>query len=190
MIRVIVIGPPGSGKSTQARHLAARRGATHLSVGALLRAEVAEGTDLGRRVQDAVESGQLVATDDVIEVVRQPLLDAEAAGGWVLDGAPRTTDQAARLDEILERDDLPPAVVVALDLPEDEIRARLSRRAHTEDRADDTPEVVTRRLAGWAEEAPPLLEWYSTRGTLITVPSVGDIDTVADRVGRALDDAT
>lgn len=195
------IGPPGSGKSTQARHLATRRGATHLSVGALLRAEVEEGTGLGRRVQDAVESGELVSTDDVIEVLRQhphlghvkgllALLEAEAAGGWVLDGAPRTTEQAARLDELLHRDDLPPAVVVALELPEAEIRARLSRRAQTEGRADDTPEVVTRRLAGWAEEAPPLLEWYSSSGTLVTVPSTGDIDTVADRVARAVDDAT
>lgn len=190
MIRVIVIGPPGSGKSTQARHLAARRGATHLSVGALLRAEAEEGTGLGRRVQHAVESGELASTDDVIEVLHQPLLEAEAAGGWVLDGAPRTTEQAARLDELLHRDHLPPATVVALELPEAEIRARLSRRAQTEGRADDTPEVVTRRLAGWAEEAPPLLEWYSSSGTLVTVPSTGDIDTVADRVARAVDDAT
>ncbi len=189
MIRVIVIGPPGSGKSTQARHLAARKGATHLSVGALLRAEVEAGTDLGRRVQDTMSAGELASTDDVVEVLRQPLHDAEAAGGWVLDGVPRTTEQAARLDELLDRDDLSPAVVVALDLPEDEIRARLSRRAQTEDRADDTPEVVTHRLAVWAAEAPPLLEWYSTRGTLLTVPAIGDVDTVADRVAHAVEDA-
>lgn len=190
MIRVIVIGPPGSGKSTQARRLASTHGVAHVSVGALLRAEVEAGTDLGRRVQDAVASGELVSTRDVIEVLRQPLTEAEAAGGWVLDGAPRTTEQAARLDELVDRDDLPPAVVVALDLPEDEIRARLSRRAQIEDRADDTPEVVTHRLAVWAEEAPPLLDWYSTRGTLVTVPSTGDIDTVADRVARSVDRAT
>lgn len=189
MIRVIVIGPPGSGKSTQARLLAARRGATHLSVGDLLRAEVQAGTDLGRRVQDAVASGELVSTDDVIEVLRQPLLDAEAAGGWVLDGAPRTTEQASRLDELLDRSGLPRAIVVALDLPEDEIRARLLRRAQTEGRADDTPEIITHRLAVWSEEALPLLDWYSKQGTLVTVPSAGGIDAVADRVARDVEDA-
>lgn len=189
MIRVIVIGPPGSGKSTQARHLAASHGAAHLSVGALLRAAVEAGTDLGRRVRDAVESGELVPTDAVIEVLRQPLLEAESAGGWVLDGAPRTTEQAARLDELVDRDDIPPVIVVALELPEDEIRARLAQRAQVEDRADDTPEIVTRRLSVWAKEAPPLLEWYSTRGALVTVPSTGEIDTVADRVARSVENA-
>jgi adenylate kinase len=177
--RLIILGPPGSGKGTQARILAERLGLAHLSVGALLRAEIAAGTDLGNRIVDQVESGDLVADEDVVRVLRKPLDAAETETGWILDGAPRTVTQAQLLAPIVEHDS---AKVIALDVPEGELRQRLLARAEQQDRADDTPEVVDHRLAVWATEGAPLLDWYGERGMLVMVDGTGDVAQIAERV--------
>ncbi len=182
MVRAIVLGPPGSGKGTQARLLASKAGATHVSVGALVRAEVANGSQIGRRVAATVAAGDLVSVDDVIAVLAGPLVAATQAGGWVLDGIPRTVDQATALDDMLAVMDATPQLIVALEVPVGEVAARLRARASVENRADDTEAVVAHRLAVWAREGPPVLAWYEHQKRLTRIDGRGDATTVADRV--------
>lgn len=179
-MRLVMLGPPGSGKSTHVQALADTHSAVHLSVGALLRAEVAAATPLGTRVADQVSAGQLVSHEHVLAVLQQPIDSASAAGGWVLDGAPRTVEQAEVLDSWLESRDATVDVVIALDVPDEVLRQRLTERG----RADDTPEIVERRISAWAREAPPLLDWYASR--LKVVDGVGAIPDVRERVFSAV----
>jgi adenylate kinase len=184
-MRAIVLGPPGSGKGTQARILASREGVTHVSVGALVRAEVARGSQLGHRVALTVNAGDLIADEDVIAVLEAPLAAATKAGGWVLDGIPRTVAQASALDDMLEEVDAIPELVISLEVPDDEVAARLLARASIEHRVDDTEAVVTHRISVWAREGPPVLAWYAQRGRLTRIDGTGDATTVANRVAAA-----
>ena len=181
-MRVIVLGPPGSGKSTHARLLADRLSATHVSVGAALRREVAAQSPLGIRVAAKVDAGELADTTDVLEVLKDPLMAATRSGGWVLDGAPRTVAQAAVLDEWLDVLRAPADCVVALDVPVAELRERLVRRGRT----DDSPDVIAHRLRVWEEDGCAVLEWYELTGRLVRVDATGEVEDVALRVRLAV----
>lgn len=187
--RIVVIGPPGSGKGTLARLLATRFEVSHVSVGALLRGEIAARSVLGDRVAAAVAAGDLVAIDDVAAVLREPLEASIRTGGWILDGAPRTVTQAAGLAEMIEGSEPSRAIVLALVVPEEELRARLLHRSRVEDRVDDDPPVISHRLAVWAQDGPPLLDWYARRGILARVDGTGDPEMVASRAAAAVDRA-
>ena len=175
-VRLVLVGPPGSGKGTQGPVLAAHLGVRHLSTGDLLREEVDADTDLGRRVGALIERGELVPDDLMVDVVAHAL-DAGGAegstGGYVLDGFPRTVAQA----EVLEADGsaLPaPDLAVHLDIPDAEVRRRLARRADEEGRRDDAdPDVIRRRLDVYRHETEPLLTHYRERGALVTVDGDG-----------------
>jgi adenylate kinase len=188
MTKVVVLGPPGAGKGTQARVLASRIGVPHLSVGSLLRSEIAARSDPGNRVAATVGAGELVDVDDIVAVLRDPLAAAEA-GGWVLDGAPRTGQQAAALAEMIEGPGPSRAVVLALEVPDDELRARLVQRASLEHRADDTPVVISHRLSVWAREGPPLLTWYERRKMRVRLDGRGTAEAVASRAATAVEAA-
>lgn len=182
-----MLGPPGSGKGTQARLLGSRLGVVHLSVGAALRAEVAGGSRLGARIAAKVAAGDLVTTADVLAILEDRLGAATRAGGWVLDGAPRTVAQAGALDGMLVAMEAPVDRVVALDVPDADVQGRLARRACTEHRADDTAEVIAHRLVVWAREGVSVLAWYERRGLLARVDGTGDHADVAARVADALE---
>lgn len=182
-MRVIMLGPPGSGKSTHARGLADHFSVIHLSVGALLRREIEGRSVLGDRAAATVKAGQLVANEDVLAVLEGPLGSANASGGWVLDGAPRTLEQAAVLDERLEAMRSPVELVVALEIPDEEVRRRLKKRA----RADDTREVIAHRIAVWHQEGPPVLAWYAQTHRVAVVDGVGEKFEVGSRVVDAVD---
>ncbi len=168
-----MLGPPGSGKGTQGSLLAERLGVPHLSTGEVLRREAGADTESGRRVREYIERGELVPDELAAEVIDRVLAKARAGGGYVLDGFPRTPDQARRLDD----DD----VAVYLALPDEVARQRIAARG--EGRADDAaPEVVDRRLHVYHEETAPLLDLYRKRGTLLTI----DGDHPADEVARAI----
>lgn len=181
---IVILGPPGSGKGTQARLLASRFGLRHISVGGLLRAEIAAGSPLGTRIAAVVESGELVDDADVAAVLAPAL---RTATRWILDGAPRTVAQAAALAPVLEGDGDGRALVLALDVPEGDLLRRLAHRAKVEDRADDTAAVIDHRLRVWADEGPPLIDWYAVRGMLVRVDGTGQQDEVADRLAAAVE---
>ena len=183
-MRLVLLGPPGSGKGTQGPLLASALGVPHLSTGDLLRREVEHGTELGRRVGELIDRGELVPDELMIAVVAAALGDA-ADGGYVLDGFPRTVAQA----ETLERGSQLPApdAVVHLVVPDAAVRERLAGRAADEGRADDAdPDVIARRLRVYHDETEPLVAHYRDEGILVTVDGDAAPDEVTRRILAAL----
>ena len=181
-MRLVLVGPPGSGKGTQGPALAAHLGVAHLSTGDLLRREVDAGTELGRRVAALIDRGELVPDELMIAVVAAALGDDTA--GYVLDGFPRTGGTPLP----------PPDAAVHLDVPDAVLLERLAGRAGAEGRADDAdPDVIERRLRVYHDETEPLVEHYRQRGALVTIDGDGTPDEVARRrveaVGHRRDDA-
>jgi adenylate kinase len=168
-MRLLLIGGPGSGKGTQGARLAERLGIEHVASGDALRAEVARGTDVGRRAADHLERGELVPDEVVGELLTPVVAAAAVAGGYILDGFPRNLAQAHVADEALERNGVGLDAVVHLEVPNDELRRRLLARAEIEGRSDDTPDVIDHRLEVFAHDTFPLVDHYRDRGMLITV---------------------
>jgi adenylate kinase len=168
-LNVLLLGPQGSGKGTQANRIAAEYAIPHIASGEILRAEMQAGTDLGRRVQDVVDRGDLVSDDLMIELIKTRLGQADTDAGFVLDGFPRTTVQAEALDEMFGDIGRSFSVVFALQIPDEVAFERLRRRAEIEGRADDTDEAIQRRLETYHRETAPLVEYYRVRGNLVPV---------------------
>jgi adenylate kinase len=168
-LNVLLLGPQGSGKGTQANRISADYGIPHIASGEILRAEMQAGTELGHRVQDVVDRGDLVSDDLMIELIRARLAQADTDGGFVLDGFPRTTVQAEALDQMFGDIGRSFSVVFALQIPDDVAVERLLRRAEIEGRTDDTLEAIQRRLETYHRETSPLVEYYRVRGNLIPV---------------------
>jgi adenylate kinase len=168
MVRMVMLSPPGAGKGTHGRWLTEQTGAAHISSGDLLRAEVARGSDLGRQVAGYTERGDLVP-DELIFGVLVPAVIAAArdTGGYVLDGFPRTMPQALRAAEIAAELGIVGDAVIYLSAPEEELVARLLDRAQRDGRADDTLAVIRHRLAVYARETVPLVDYYRGRGILL-----------------------
>jgi adenylate kinase len=168
-LNVLLLGPQGSGKGTQANRIAAEYAIPHIASGEILRAEMQAGTDLGRRVKDVVDRGDLVSDHLMIELIRTRLGQADTETGFVLDGFPRTTVQAEALDEMFGDIGRSFSVVFALLIPDEVAFERLRRRAEIEGRADDTDEAIQRRLETYHRETAPLVEYYRVRGNLVPV---------------------
>jgi adenylate kinase len=183
----LVFGPPGSGKGTQASRVAVRLGVPHVAAGDMLRDEVARDTALGREAKPIMDAGGLVPDDLVVRMIDARLNQPDARNGVLLDGFPRTVPQAIMLDAMLERRNERVAEVIALDVPDDELKTRILRRATIEGRSDDTEERLAQRLVVYHEDTAPVLEHYRAAGTRInSIEGVGDIDAIADRVMEAL----
>jgi adenylate kinase len=183
---VVIFGPPGSGKGTQAALVAKRIGVPHVATGDILRAETAKGTPLGREVEPIMRAGHLVPDDLVVRVIESRLAEPDAAAGALLDGFPRTIPQAVALDEMLERNGRRVEVVVPLNVPENVLAERVRRRA-PEGRPDDTPDAFVKRMHVYRTETAPVLDYYRSKGTWIAeVDGVGDVDTVTERIADAL----
>lgn len=182
---VVILGPPGAGKGTQAQRIAADMGIPHVATGDMLRAAIAEGSPLGREVERVVAEGHLVSDDLMIRIVRERLLADDTANGFVLDGFPRTLAQAEALDAVLEEIDRDPiSLVLEFELPEEVAVERLLGRA----RADDTPEVIRTRLR---EQRVPdeLIAYYRSRGILVAIQAERTIDEVYAQVQDVLEHA-
>ena len=183
-MRLLIMGPPGAGKGTQATQIAATFGIAHISTGDLFRANLAEGTALGLEAKKYMDAGEYVPDSVTNDMVRDRLSHADAQAGFLLDGYPRTVDQVAQLDEMLGDQSLDKVLVLTADT--DEVVGRLLNRAQDQGRADDTEEVIRRRLEVYAEQTAPLIDLYSSRGILVSVDGLGTIDEVAARIHAAL----
>lgn len=176
--KIVFLGPPGSGKGTQAERLADELGIPAISTGEMLRAAVSAGTELGDRVQGVMERGELVSDELMAEVVRDRLAQPDARKGFLLDGYPRTRPQADTLDEILEGRDGDLDHVVYLEVPEDELVRRMLDRG----RDDDNEDAVRERLKAYREQTEPLVELYRDRGLQRTVDGHQTMDQVEDAI--------
>ena len=184
--RLVIMGPQGAGKGTQAARLADRLGVPAISTGDIFRANIKGGTDLGRLVQEYTAKGELVPDSVTNDMVRDRLAQADAAEGFILDGYPRNAAQVTELDEILAALGTRLDAVVELTAERDELLARLRNRAQVEGREDDTEEAIARRLDIYAEQTAPLTTAYGERGLLVRVDGIGEIDEITARLTDAL----
>lgn len=182
---VLLMGPPGAGKGTQASLLADRRELTKLSTGDMLRSHVRRGTDLGRQAQGIMESGGLVPDDIIIGMVRSEMERLQPLR-VLLDGFPRTRAQALELDAILDEQDAAIDAVVSLRVPDDELVERLLNRAREQGRTDDNEDTIRERMKVYREETQPLLEFYEQRGELRHVEGTGSVEEVFERIEAVL----
>ena len=176
------MGPPGAGKGTQATLLASRLGVPHISTGDIFRANVAQGTDLGKQAQQYMDAGEYVPDTVTNAMVRDRLTHEDCRPGFLLDGYPRTIEQVAELDAMLRSAGQQLDVVVELTVDIDEVVSRLVKRAEDQGRSDDTEEVIRRRLEVYAEQTAPLIDTYSQRGLLVRVDGMGRIEDVSERL--------
>lgn len=186
-MNIILFGPPGSGKGTQAKRLVSERGWVQLSTGDMLRAAKAAGSELGKRIAAIIDAGELVSDEIVIELIRERLPEAEAAGGAIFDGFPRTVAQAEALDRLLEERGTEVHTVVELKVVDEEIVERLVKRAEDEGRPDDTEEVIRNRLKVYYDQTAALIPFFSARGKLKAVDGMGSMEEVAAAIAAALD---
>lgn len=185
-MRIVLLGPPGSGKGTQAALLKDRLEIPHISTGDLLRKAVAEGTPLGRQAKAAMDAGELVSDELMLGLIEEKLGQPEVAPGFILDGYPRNQAQAESLDALLDRLGQPIDRALELVVDEEQIVERLARRAEEEGRSDDTEAVIRNRLAVYREKTAPISEHYAEKGLLVRVDGVGEIEQINQRLVEAL----
>jgi adenylate kinase len=182
---VLLMGPPGAGKGTQATALAQARDLTPLSTGDMLRDHARRGTELGVRANAIMDAGELVPDDAIIGMVRETLAHAPRLR-FLLDGFPRTTAQAAALDALLDEHGTRITAAVAIEVDDEPLVQRLLRRAELEGRSDDNEQTVRNRMAVYRRQTAPLLEYYAGRGVLRTVDGLGSVDEVQARIREVL----
>ena len=183
-VHLVILGRQGSGKGTQAARLVELYRPIHVSTGDMLRAAVAAGTELGLQARALMDAGDLVGDDLINGIVSERLAQPDVAeNGFLLDGYPRTPDQAAAMEVFLVEAGTPLDAAVNLDVPVDEVTARMLARG----RADDTEEAIRRRLALYESETAPLLAWFADRGLLDVVDGLGDVDVVFGRLADVID---
>jgi len=184
--RFLLIGPPGAGKGTQAVRLSQAYGVPAISTGDIFRSNVKNQTELGRKAKAFMDAGDNVPDSLTNALIRDRLAEPDAAGGFLLDGYPRTADQVRELDEILAEHDAALDAVVELTADPDVVVERLRKRALEQGRSDDDESVVRHRLEVYAEQTAPLIDLYEGRGSLVRVDGIGEIDEVTERITTAL----
>lgn len=186
MTRLLLIGPPGAGKGTQAARLAEAYGIPAISTGDIFRENVKNETELGREAKGFMDRGEYVPDSLTNALVRDRLSQPDAKNGFLLDGYPRTADQVAELDDILAEQGSALTAVVQLVADTDEVVRRLLNRAIEQGRADDTEEVIRHRMDVYAEQTAPLIDVYSSRNLVREVDGLGAVEEVTERILRAL----
>jgi adenylate kinase len=184
--RLLLIGPPGAGKGTQASRLASAFAVPAISTGDIFRDNVANQTELGLKVKSIMDAGEYVPDDITNAIVADRLREPDAKNGFLLDGYPRTPDQVAELDRVLAAEYEPLNAVVLIDADPDEVVARLLKRAAEQGRADDTEGVIRHRMSVYSAQTAPLIDLFEERGLLVRVDGLGSVDEVTDRILNAL----
>ena len=213
-MRIVLVGPPGAGKGTQATYLAANLSIPHISTGDLFRANISQGTPLGNQAQEYMRAGQLVPDEVTVGMAEDRMREPDAAGGFLLDGFPRNVAQAQALDTFLRANELTLDAVLDLEVPEDEVVKRIAGRrtcrndsAHTfhveykkpeaegvcdvcggelYQREDDSEETVRKRLEVYHRETEPIIDYYKAKGQVVTIPALGKVSEVTQRAMGAL----
>jgi adenylate kinase len=181
-LQIVIMGPPGAGKGTQAERISEKHNIAHISTGAILRSEVAKGSELGNEVKAVMERGDLVADGIILELVRARLDEPDCRRGFILDGFPRTIFQAEGLDALLHKRGTPRVTVIDLVVPEDELMRRMLARK----RADDTESTIRNRIAVYHEQTAPLIEYYKGKDALVRVNGNQSIEEVFGEIDGIL----
>ncbi|MEE4215476.1 MAG: adenylate kinase [Bacteroidales bacterium] len=188
MTNFLIFGPPGSGKGTQSVKLAEEFRLIHLSTGDMLREEVAAATEMGKRVEDLMKRGELVPDEVVIQMIAERIDANPSAGGFIFDGFPRTVEQAAALDEVLEEKNTSISKMLMLEVEHDELVKRLLLRAETSGRPDDKKiDVIENRIKVYREKTEPVIDYYRKDNKYLPVNGMGDIDEIFDRLCKAVE---
>ncbi|WP_182379760.1 adenylate kinase [Nocardioides sp. WS12] len=187
-MRLLIMGPPGAGKGTQATAVAEHFGVPAISTGDIFRANVAQGTPLGVEAKRYMDAGEYVPDEVTNNMVRNRIADPDADAGFLLDGYPRTLAQVTELDGMIEETGHKLDAVLVLTVDQEAVIGRLLKRAEIEGRADDNEDVIRRRLEVYGEETEPLIASYSERGLVVSVDGMGDVEEVQQRIFAALDD--
>ncbi len=187
MYNIIIFGPPGSGKGTQSIKLAEKYGLTHISTGDIFRAEIKAKSALGLRVQGVIERGELVSDELLVDLLRSAMQKHSGTDGFLFDGFPRTLRQAQDLEELLKEANGGVNVVLALDVPDDELMGRLLKRAQIEGRKDDTADVIANRLNVYHSQTKPLMDYYAAQDKMKSVHGVGSIDQIFNLLCEKVD---
>ncbi len=183
-MNILILGVQGSGKGTQAKRVAAEYGIAHVSTGDMLRAAIAQGSELGRRVQPILDSGRLVPDELIVDLIRERIAGEQ---GFVLDGFPRTMSQAAALDEMLREEARELDVVLELQVSDEVATERMLARVEAEGRTDDTPETIRTRLELYHRETEPLVEYYRAKGIVVGIHGERPVDAVFSEIQETLE---
>lgn len=185
-LRFVLLGPPGSGKSTQGQILGQEKGIPHISVGDLIRQEVASGSELGQRLEEETRGGKLAPPSLIRDLVQGRLEREDAARGFILDGYPRQGEQLAEFEEMRQELGWGGVLVLGLEIPEEEVTRRLAGRG----RADDTPEVIRNRMEIYRQETEPVMEYFRKQGEYLAIDGTGTIEEVSERIRTTLEERT
>jgi len=183
MFNIVIFGPPGSGKGTQAEKLAEKYNLTHLSTGDLLRQEMQKGSELGKTVKALIDKGELAPDDIVVELIKKHLNNNLDSVGFIFDGFPRTVPQAKVLDEMLKGEGLDISTMFTLEVTEEELIARILKRGENSGRADDSDtSIIKNRIKIYNEQTSPVAEYYKQQGKHISIDNMGTIDKTFDSI--------
>ncbi len=185
-MRLILLGPPGAGKGTQGQRLHDTYSIPEISTGDILRAAVREETPLGLEAKRYMDAGDLVPDEVIIGIARERLSEADTDSGFILDGFPRTVPQAEALDRMLSETQRPLDHVISIEVPDDELFQRLAKRREIEGRLDDDDDAIRNRLVVYQENTAPLIDYYRHTGLLRSVPGVGTVDDISERIAAVL----
>lgn len=188
MLNIVLFGPPGAGKGTQSENIISNYGLTHIATGDLFRKHLGEGTELGKLAQKYMDEGNLVPDEVVIGMVEDKLDEAKSTSGYIFDGFPRTVPQATALDALLEKKGMKIAGMIALEVPDEELRVRIKERAKTSGRADDQDDdKITNRINVYKNETTPVADYYQSQSKFNGINGVGTIEGIYQKIAEIID---